>query len=360
MAWIQISPRCHSQVLGSGSTAGKALVHARAAAQVDHVMEEVKSSSLFFPFQHFFCQFIVSLADLRNIFFANGIRLFRSGHNRLHGNLLKSLICQTQHILYKVQIVMGKCTSYIILLLVSAFCYFFEFIQDKIIASLSVFERAHMIVYFFSSVDTKNNVVHFFVGKFDDIVSQKYTVGSQGKTKMFVMGFLQFPSIGYQFFYYIEVHQWLAAKEIYFQVAAVSGIGYEKIQCFFADFQAHEGTVSLVLTLSGKAVTARQVAVVGNMQAQCLHYRLAFLEVDNSFFVHIYGKQGAIFFQFIQILKYIFHIFCCDILSVFGKHLVCNLLPESFFLASVLCFIQKFQNIVNHIIHYMNGSAVYI
>ena len=59
-----------------------------------------------------------------------------------------------QDIFGKVEVVMGKGTSHIIFLLVSAVGELLEFRNDQIIASLSVAERTHHIVNFFSSVQT--------------------------------------------------------------------------------------------------------------------------------------------------------------------------------------------------------------
>ena len=59
-----------------------------------------------------------------------------------------------QDILGKVEIVMGKGTSHIVFLLVSAVGEFLEFRNDQIIASFSVAEGTHLIVNFLSSVQT--------------------------------------------------------------------------------------------------------------------------------------------------------------------------------------------------------------
>ena len=60
---------------------------------------------------------------------------------------MKDIIC-------KIQIVMSKSTADIILVLIAALCKLLEFRRDHIVASFSVTERSHVIVYFFSSIDT--------------------------------------------------------------------------------------------------------------------------------------------------------------------------------------------------------------
>ena len=58
------------------------------------------------------------------------------------------------NILGKIKIMMGKGSSYIILVLISGLRKFLEFRHDQIITSCTFTERAHVIMDFFSSVHT--------------------------------------------------------------------------------------------------------------------------------------------------------------------------------------------------------------
>ena len=73
---------------------------------------------------------------------------------------------------------------------------------------------------------------------------------------MLVIRLLQGTAVLYQLLYNFPVHKRLTAKEIYFQVSAVSGIRYQEIQCFFADLKAHECTSAVILALFRKTVLA--------------------------------------------------------------------------------------------------------
>lgn len=52
VAGIQISPRSHSQVLGTGTAAGQTFCHAGPTCQIYHEMEEVELLPFFLAFQH--------------------------------------------------------------------------------------------------------------------------------------------------------------------------------------------------------------------------------------------------------------------------------------------------------------------
>ncbi len=57
-------------------------------------------------------------------------------HYRLYRNLLESKVCKMKNILGEIQIVVGKGSSYVILVLVSGLCKFLKLRQNQIIASL--------------------------------------------------------------------------------------------------------------------------------------------------------------------------------------------------------------------------------
>ena len=67
MARIEISPRRHGKILCAGAAAGQPLVHARPAAQIDHIVEKGKSASFFLTLHHLGRQAIVLGEDRRQI-----------------------------------------------------------------------------------------------------------------------------------------------------------------------------------------------------------------------------------------------------------------------------------------------------
>ena len=139
-------------------------------------MEEVKSFSLFLSFNHFFCKSIILFHDLGDILLADRIFLRISRNYRLYRNLFESKICQMKHILGEIKIMVGKSTSYIILVLISGFCKLLELRHDQVIASCTFSEWTHVIMYFLTSVHTEYNVAHLFIAEFHYFIIQKNSV----------------------------------------------------------------------------------------------------------------------------------------------------------------------------------------
>ena len=115
-------------------------------------------------------------------------------------------------------------------------------------------------------VQRQHHIAHLPVGKVDHIIVDEQAIGGKGKAKVLIMEFLLLPTIGHQPLAHIPVQQRLAAKEIHLQIPAAGTVGNEIIQCLLAHFIGHDLTLAVVLSLAGKAVFARQVAIVGNMR----------------------------------------------------------------------------------------------
>ena len=117
------------------------------------------------------------------------------------------------------------------------------------------------------------------------------------------MEFLLLPAIGHQPLAHIPVQQRLTAKEVHFQIPASGTVGNEIIQRLLAHIIGHDLTLAVVLSLAGKAVFARQIAVVGNMQANGLQYPLAAFELVGNRLKGILGKQSSVGDQRLKVFK---------------------------------------------------------
>ena len=153
MAGIQIAPGRHCQVLCSGAAAGKPFVDAGASGQINHEMEEIEIIFLSMAAHHLRGQLIILLTNHRNILFPERVGLFRSRHHRLHGNLFEAQIRQMQHILSEIQVIPGKGSSHIIIVLIPALRQLLELGHNQIIASVAVPERTHFIIDFLTAVN---------------------------------------------------------------------------------------------------------------------------------------------------------------------------------------------------------------
>ena len=161
---------------------------------------------------------------------------------------------------------MCKSSSYIIFILITRFCKLLEFRNDQIIASGSLAEWSHIIMYFFTSVNAQYNVAHFFVTELHYFIIEKYTVGSQCETEFFVVGFFLGTSICHQILYHLPVHKRLSAKKVYFQVLSGTGIGNKEIQSFLSYFIRHQCSSSMIFPFFGKTIPTCQITVMCNMK----------------------------------------------------------------------------------------------
>ena len=259
-------------------------------------MEEIKAVSFFFAFDHLFCQQIVLFTDDRHIFLTDRVIRFRRSHYRLNGDLLKAHIGKAEHILREIQIIVSKGSPHIIICLVAAVCKFFELRHDQIVTSLTIAERTHEIMYFFTPVNTHNHIGTFLIGELHNLIVKQYAIGGQCKTEFLIVGFFLTASISYQVFDYLPVHGWLTAKEIHLEISSGTGVGNQKIQSFFAHFKGHQRSAAMVFAFFRKAIATGQITVMGNMQTQGLDHCGSVCKMLNGFFINILGKQHALVF----------------------------------------------------------------
>ena len=239
----------------------------------------------------------------RQVALLQGIVLLRIAHHRLNRQLLKSQIRHVQHIGGKVRIEVGIGAPHIVVLLPSGVCKPLEFIQDQIITALAVAAHPQPVMGNLAPVQRQHHIAHLPVGKVDHIIVDQQAVGGKGKAKVLIMELLLFPAIGHQPLAHIPVQQGLTAKEVHFQIPAAGTVGNEIIQCLLAHFIGHDLTLAVVLSLAGKAVFARQVAIVGNMQANGLQYPLAAFELVGNRLKGILGKQPSVGDQRLNVFK---------------------------------------------------------
>ena len=173
------------------------------------------------------------------------------------------------------------------------------------------------------------------------------------------MKLLLFSSVCDQVFDNLPVHQRLPAKEINFQIPSCSGIGDQKIQGFLTNFISHKRSSSVILSFFCKTVFAGKIAVVCDMQAECLHNRLTLDNLPDKRFICINNKKLSVCSQLCHIIQYISEFF----FGIFPFQLIFQLVPCTFFFQRLHCLIlvhtvQTCNNFVPRLVHYMNASAV--
>ncbi len=251
-----------------------------------------------------------------------------------------------KHIFGKIQVIVGKSSPHIVFFLISALCKFLKFRYYQIIAACPFSERPHSVVYLFAPVNAQHHICHFLIGKFHDFIIQQYTVGSQGKPEILIVNFLLLSSICYQLLYHLKIHQRFTAEKVHFQVPAVSGIFNQKIKGSFSHFIRHDCSSSVVFPFLRKAITAGQVAVMGNMQTQGFYHRGTILKLPHVILIFVFRKQLLFFSQspdfFVSFCKLSFRIVPAQT-------------GNNFFSGAGF---KQGNHIINHVIHHMYRTAV--
>ena len=214
-----------------------------------------------------------------------------------------------KHIVGEVQIISRKCSSDIILFLIPALCKFLEFRHDQIITSLSVSKRTHLIIDFFSSVQTEYDIIHLFIDKLLDLIIQKNAVCRYRETEMFIMKLLLLPSISDKIFYNLPVHKRFATEEINFKISSLTGIGNQKIKRLFPNFIWHQCPASMILAFLCETISACQIAVMCDMKTKRFNNCFSFLYFIDIIFVNIFCEKSSFFckrYNSFQDILYIF------------------------------------------------------
>ena len=165
---------------------------------------------------------------------------------------------------------------------------------------------------------------------------------------------LQRSAVSYQLLHHLPVHEGLPAKEIHLQIDTVPGICHQKIQCLFPYLKAHQRTSPVVFALSRKAVSAGQIAVVGNVQAQRFHHSLPVLERIYIILIDILCKELSGLLQGQKLLRQFLR------LKKRNGKLLCHR-PGNFFLIPFPLINQPFHHrnrIIGRLVHHMHTAAV--
>ena len=98
-----------------------------------------------------------------------------------------------------------------------------------------------------------------------------------------------------------------------------------------------------------KTVTACQITVMSNVQAQSLHHCFSLFEMFNGIPINIFCKKHFCIFKLLNLLK------SC-------RNLFFLVLPFEMFLdkSRIFAFIQKSYDVIDQFIYNMYGTAIYI
>ena len=279
VAGIQVAPRGDCHVFGARTAARNALVDARAARQVYHIVVECYGLALFFAPKHVLGEYLVLLKEHGQVVVGQRVWVVGRADDRLHRELGKAEVCHMEDVVGEVGVVVGKGAANVVASPLSPPYKLLKFGNDNVVAALAVNRLAQIVVYLFSAVKTKHHVVALAVGKLDNVVVNKHSVGGQRKAEILVVLFFYASRVGDYLLYHVEVHQRLTAEEVDLKIHTAAGVLYKKIYSAFSHLKAHQRAFAVVLPLACKAVLAIEVAGVRDMQAERLDHGVALFEV---------------------------------------------------------------------------------
>ena len=152
MTWVNIALGGHRNIFIAAAAASQTLYSAGTLVQVYHEMEEIEIIALFPVFDNCICKAVIFLKYSRKILIFDTVIKLRIGNNRLYGKLVKAKLIEMKYVICKIEIVLGECTTDIIILVSPALYKLLIFRNDHIIAATSVRGNSHPVIYFFSAV----------------------------------------------------------------------------------------------------------------------------------------------------------------------------------------------------------------
>ena len=123
-----------------------------------------------------------------------------------------------ENIICKISIVMCISTTHIITSVTTLFNKFLELWYNNIVTALAAYGFSKVVMYFFSAVKAKYNIMTFFICKFNYIIINKHTVCCESKTEILVLFLFNTSSVSDNLLYYIKIHKRFAAEKVNFKV----------------------------------------------------------------------------------------------------------------------------------------------
>ena len=186
---------------------------------------------------------------------------------------------------------MGIGSADIIVVLIAGAGQLLKGRKDGVVGSAILMGFAHPIVDHFSSVQADDHVAHLAIGKLNDFIGKKQTVGCKGKAEFFSAAFFPGTAVSHELFDHVKIQQRFPSEKVNLQIFSGTGVFDQPVQSLLPRFIAHKGLLSMVFAFSIETIAAGHIAGVGHMKAQSLDDRLALLEQIGLSGKHIFCKQ---------------------------------------------------------------------
>ena len=277
-----------------------------------------------------------------------GVGQLGVGHHRLHRDLVEAAAVQVQHVLGKVQVVLGEGAPDIVLPIPPALHQLLELGQEGVVAAGAVHPVAHPVVDLPAPVHREHHVVHLPVDEVDALVGKEGAVGGDGEAEVLAGLLLPLPGVADDLLHHPEIHQRLPAREVQFQVPAALRFLNEEVDGLLPHLQGHLHPVAgAKVPGAGETVVAPQVAVVGDVQTHGLdgrkHHPVGELAVV------VGGKQRPLAVQFQHLPVCLLH----GVAAVGGK--LVQQFPGAVLRQGGL---HRLGHLVKQLVHHMDTAAV--
>ncbi len=219
-------------------------------------MIKCKGLALLFTLEHHIRKLFVLLKHCLFILLGKRVCVGGRTHDRLHTQLVKAEVEHCLNILCEIGIEMRKGAAHIIALISARFYKFLKLRYDNVKAALSARRLAEAVVDLAPAVEAEHHVVHFTVGKVNNVVVYKHSVCRKSKAKMLALFILYRPSIFHKSFYDVEVHKRLTAEKVNLEIVTGAAVLHKKIKRALSDLEGHKRTFAVIFSLRGKAVFA--------------------------------------------------------------------------------------------------------
>lgn len=342
VARIEVTVGCDGEVFVTRTATHEAFGNARAVVEVEVEVEECEAIACELFVEVDFGEFFVFFEQFRQVFFFELVRCV-FGNDRFYGELVEAFFEHGEHVGTEVEVVAGEGTAEVVVVEVTR-CYgTFHVAYDGVVASFAVYHRAHIVMDFFSSVEAEDEADVFVVEEFFDLFGQAEAIRCECEFKNFARFGFSLMNVFGDGAYCFHVHERFAAEEVEFAVFAVTAVGDDEVDCFFADLNRHESAVVAEVACSCEAVLTTEVAVMRYVEAERFDERFVFereryVEVGREEFLSVHEFMEV--FETVSEVGFVVFIFEC----------------RDCFVVVVTC--EYVQEVVDEFVRYVDGSAV--
>ena len=260
-----------SDVVVAAAAAAQALDSARTLIEVEHEVEEVELIAFFLVIEDLLGEFFVLSEDFREVLVSESV-LIAFAYDRLNGDLVESGIAEGENVFGEVLVLIGEGTADVVLLIASSGNQLLVLGENNIVAALTVSEDAEVVVDLLATVDGEDDVGHFAVDEIDFFVVQQQAVGSYSEAEFFIILSLTGACVLHDLLDNAEIHKWLTAEEVQFQVRSVAGVFQQEVDSVFTGLIGHEFSALTEVACRSEAVLASELTVVSDIEAHSLYW----------------------------------------------------------------------------------------